>query len=157
MPGSSKDRSADRKKRWAEQFRKSFNRTEACKTTGVNRSTLWRWLKEDQEFSESIWNIEEEALDIAECKLMELVRAGNFQAIKFLLRSKARARGYGDRLEIAQTVKNETIDVKRLELLLSDSCIRNALEKLAVESLEDTSDEIQDAGRNQRFELEWDR
>jgi hypothetical protein len=114
-------------------------------------------MKEDKAFSETIWEIEESVIDVAESKLMELVRAGNLQAIKFLLRSKARERGYGDRLEIAQTVKNETIDVKRLELLLSDSCIRNALEKLAVESLEDTSDEIQDAGRNQRFELEWDR
>jgi hypothetical protein len=157
MPGASKGRSAFRKKSWAEHFSKSFNRAEACRATGVNRSTLWRWLKEDKAFSEAVWEIEESVLDVAESKLMELVRAGNLQAIKFLLRSKARERGYGDRLEIAQTVKNETIDVKRLELLLSDSCIRNALEKLAVESLEDTSDEIQDAGRNQRFELEWDR
>jgi len=157
MPGSSKDRSASRKKKWAEHYRKSFNRAEACKATGVNRSTLWRWMKEDQAFSETVWEIEESILDVAESKLLELVRAGNLQAIKFLLRSKARDRGYGDRLEIAQTVKNETIDVKRLELLLSDSSIRNALEKLAVDSLEDIKEELHHEGQIQPIELECSR
>jgi hypothetical protein len=135
MPGSSKDRSDSRKKWWAEHFRKNFNRADACNATGVNRSTLWRWIKEDKAFSEAVWEIEESVIDVAESKLMELVREGNLQAIKFLLRSKARERGYGDRLEIAQTVKNETIDVKRLEVLLADSETRNLLEKIAVESL----------------------
>ena len=121
MPGSSKDCSDNRKEKWAEHYRKSFNRTEACQATGVNRTTVWRWMKEDKAFSETVWEIEESLLDVAEGKLVELVRGGNLQAIKFLLRSKARERGYGDRLEIAQTVKKETIDVKRLELLLSDS------------------------------------
>ena len=114
-------------------------------------------MKEDKTFSEAVWEIEEGVLDVAESKLMELVRAGNLQAIKFLLRSKAHERGYGDRLEIAQTVKNETIDIKRLELLLSDSCIRNALEKMAVESLEDTSEGTQHDGRNRRIEHDCNR
>ena len=147
MPGSSKVSSENRKKKWAEHFRKSFNRAEACRATGVNRSTVWRWAKEDKAFAETVWEIEESVLDVAEAKLAEMVRAGNLQAVKFLLRSKARERGYGDRLEIAQTVKRETIDVKRLELLLSDSYVRNALEKLAVDSLEDIKEE----------KLEYDR
>lgn len=136
MPGSSKDCSENRKRKWAEAFKKTFNRAKACQATGVHRATVWRWMKEDKAFSETVWEIEESVLDIAESRLVELVQAGNLQAIKFLLRSKARERGYGDRLEISQTVKKETIDVKRLELLLSDSCVRNALERLAVDSLE---------------------
>ena len=152
MPGSSKECSENRKKKWAEHYRKSFNRAEACRATHVNRSTVWRWMKEDKTFSEAIWEIEESVLDVAESKLVELVQAGNLQAIKFLLRSKARERGYGDRLEISQTVKRETIDVKRLELLLSDSCVRNALEKLAVDSLEDIKEEkLEYDGRRQEI------
>ena len=137
MPGSSKDCTEYRKKKWAEQYKKSFNRAEACRATGVNRSTVWRWAKEDKAFSEAVWEIEESVLDVAESKLAEMVRAGNLQAVKFLLRSKARERGYGDRLEISQTVKKETIDIQRLELLLSDSCVRSALERLAIGSLQD--------------------
>ena len=152
VPGSSKDCSENRKKKWAESFKKSFNRAEACKSTGVNRSTVWRWMKEDKAFSEAVWEIEEGVLDAAESKLVELVREGNLQAIKFLLRTKARERGYGDRLEIAQTLKRETIDVKRLELLLSDSCVRDALEKLAVDSLEDIKKEkLEYDGRRQEI------
>ena len=151
MPGSSKVSSENRKKKWAEHFRKSFNRAEACRATGVNRSTVWRWMKEDKAFSEAVWEIEESVLDVAEAKLAEMVRAGNLQAVKFLLRSKGRERGYGDRLEIAQTVKKETIDVKRLELLLSDGCVRNALERLAVESLEDIKGELEHDGRRQEI------
>ncbi len=147
MPGSSRDCSENRKKKWAEQYRKSFNRAEACRATHVNRSTVWRWMKEDKAFAEAVWEIEEGVLDLAESRLVGLVREGNLQAIKFLLRSKARERGYGDRLEIAQTVKRETIDVKRLELFLSDSCVRSALEKLAVDSLVDIKEE----------QLEYDR
>ncbi len=154
MPGSSKDSSENRKKEWAEQYKKSFNRAEACQATGVHRTTVWRWMKEDKAFAEAVWEIEEGVLDVAESKLVELVRAGNLQAIKFLLRSKARERGYGDRLEIAQTVKRETIDVKRLELLLSDNCVRNALEKLAVESLEDIKGELEHDGRKQQIGLQ---
>ena len=152
MPGSSKDCSENRKKKWAEHFRKSFNRAEACRATGVNRSTVWRWAKEDKAFSEAVWEIEESVLDVAEAKLAEMVRAGNLQAVKFLLRSKGRERGYGDRLEISQTVKKETIDIQRLELLLSDICVRDALEKLAVDSLEGIEKEkLEYDGRRQEI------
>ena len=152
MPGSSKDCSENRKKKWAGQYRKSFNRAEACRATHVNRSTVWRWMKEDKAFAEAVWEIEEGVLDVAESKLVELVREGNLQAIKFLLATKGRERGYGDRLEISQTVKKETIDDKRLELLLSDSCVRNALEKLAVDSLHDIKEEkLEYDGRRQEI------
>ena len=109
-------------------------------------------MKDDKAFAETVWEIEESVLDVAESKLVELVRAGNLQAIKFLLRSKGRERGYGDRLEISQTVKKETIDIQKLELLLSDICVRDALEKLAVDSLEGIEKEkLEYDGRRQEI------
>jgi hypothetical protein len=143
MPACTPEQRDFRKKKWLEVYKNTFNRAEACTSVRLNRATLWRWLKADRNFNEAVMEIEESALDEAESKLIELVRGGNLQAIKFLLRTKGRTRGYGDHLEIAQTVKQETIDTKRLEILLSDSQTREALEVLAVESLKTNPKEVE--------------
>jgi hypothetical protein len=129
-----------RKRRWLEVFWASQDRTEANEAIGANRSTVWRWIKTDPAFAEAVREIEEEALDEAEGQLMQLVRGGELGAIKFLLKTKGRSRGYGDRLEIAQTTTHLRVDMKRLEVLLANPEARTALEVLATKSLEIKSD-----------------
>jgi hypothetical protein len=125
-----------RKKKWLDSYRRTFNKTSACKAIKVNRSTVWRWVQNDPEFSESLQDLEEQMLDEAEGALMKLVREADFRAIKFLLQTKGRSRGYGEKLQIEKTTKHETIDTKRLELILKKDTTRRALEILARNSLE---------------------
>ena len=125
-----------KKEKWLSVFKQSLNRTAACEAIGIARSTLWRWIKRDTEFAELVREVEESMLDTAESELMKLVRSGDFKAVKFLLQTKGRSRGYGEKLQIEQTTKSETIDVKRLELILMKDKTREALEVLASNSLE---------------------
>lgn len=125
-----------KKKKWLDSYRRTFNKTDACKAVKVNRSTVWRWVQDDPEFAELVREIEESMLDTAESELMKLVRSGDFKAVRFLLQTKGRRRGYGEKLQIEQTTKHETIDTKRLELILKKDTTREALEILARNSLE---------------------
>jgi hypothetical protein len=136
MPACLPDVRNARKKKWLYEYRVSQDRTEANEAIGANRSTVWRWIKSDPAFAEAVHQIEEEALDEAEGQLMQLVRGGELGAIKFLLKTKGRSRGYGDRLEIAQTTTQLKVDMKRLEVLLANPEARTALEVLATKSLQ---------------------
>lgn len=136
MPACLPETRDARKKRWLHEYRVSQDRTEANEAIGVNRSTIWRWIKNDPSFAEAVRQIEEEALDEAEGQLMQLVRGGELGAIKFFLKTKGRSRGYGDRLEIAQTTTHVKVDMQRLELLLANPEARTALEVLATKSVE---------------------
>ena len=66
----------------------------------------------------------------------ELDRKGNSQAVKTFLKAKAPDRGYTAKLEITQTSKIESIDTKRLELLLSDKTTSDALEVVTQKMIE---------------------
>jgi hypothetical protein len=125
-----------RKKKWLDSYRKTFNKAAACKAVKANRSTIWRWIQDDSEFAELVREVEESMLDTAESELMKLVRSGDFKAVKFLLVTKGRSRGYGEKLQIEKTTKHETIDTKRLELILMKDSTRKALEVIASDSLD---------------------
>lgn len=142
MPSIMPEKRSAKKAKFLALYAQTFNVAKASEGAGIHRSTAFRWRKSDLKFATSLHDVEESMLDEAESKLMELVRSGNLQAVKFLLRTKGRSRGYGDRLEIAQTVKQ--VDTKRLELLLSDNRTRQALEILALKSLESKPDEVTD-------------
>ena len=51
-------------------------------------------------------------LDVAESKLLAALSEGNLQAVMFFLRTKGRARGYGDKLEVSAKVKTATLDLR---------------------------------------------
>jgi len=88
--------------------------TTACKSANMPRSTYYLWLKEDEEFAESVAEIQEVALDFVESKLMEKINGIKVQvgenvydnppsdtAIIFYLKTKGKKRGYIERQEIA--------------------------------------------------------
>lgn len=82
-----------RKEKFLKNYKRSLNRSEACASIKIARSTLWRWLKSDSEFAERVMEIEESLIDEIEGKLLQMARKGNLQAIKTFLKAKAPDRG----------------------------------------------------------------
>ena len=67
---------------------------------GINRTTFYKYLKEDQEFAKQVKDIENIALDFAESQLHKQISEGNTTATIFLLKTKGKSRGYVERSEI---------------------------------------------------------
>jgi|TARA_R110000796_G_scaffold168058_3_gene284948 hypothetical protein len=74
--------------------------TVACKKANIPRSTYYKWLKEDQDFSAKVKEIENVALDFAESQLHTQIGEGNTSATIFYLKTKGKKRGYIERQEI---------------------------------------------------------
>lgn len=69
-------------------------RSEAAKLLGCARETLSRYLTRHPELAQDLEAIEEASLDLAESKLLELIRKGDGSAIRFYLRCKGKGRGW---------------------------------------------------------------
>jgi len=78
----------------------------AARALGVSRPTLDRYLACYASAREAYDEANETNIDIAEGKLLEQVRGGDSDQIRFYLRTKGRARGYGD--HVALTGKDGT-------------------------------------------------
>jgi hypothetical protein len=92
--------------------------TDACKKTGVARSTFYQWLNEDAGFKAAVEEAQEQAIDFVEGKLFQKingVKIGKLDdegelnvyeqppsdtAIIFYLKTKAKKRGYIERQEL---------------------------------------------------------
>ena len=51
--------------------------SQAAKQVGIDRTTPYRWMKEDEEFKDRVEEIQNVVGDFAETKLYELVNDGN--------------------------------------------------------------------------------
>ncbi len=73
-----------------------------AKKCGVARSTITMFLKKDknQNILQEIEEEREKTLDIGEAKLVKLINEGEFPAIKFLLSTKGKSRGYVEKQEL---------------------------------------------------------
>ena len=83
--------------------------TVACKQTNTPRSTYYKWLKEDEEFSKAVKEIENIALDFAESQLHNQMKDGCTAATIFYLKTKGKKRGYVEKQEVEQT--NRVINI----------------------------------------------
>lgn len=66
----------------------------------VSRTTIYLRLKASEELAELLGEEREATLDLAESKLIELIKAGDGPAIRFYLRTMGRHRGYTTRVEV---------------------------------------------------------
>lgn len=92
-----------RKKAFIETFKKTFgNVSQTCKVLDMDRSTYYKWLKEDEDFKIEVESVEpkELFLDFTESKLVEKINTGDTTAIIFTLKTKGKSRGYIERKEI---------------------------------------------------------
>jgi hypothetical protein len=74
--------------------------TTACKNVGLDRTSHYRYLKDDAEYAEAVREIENVALDFAESKLHKQIDKGDTTACIFYLKTKGKGRGYVERSEI---------------------------------------------------------
>ena len=80
----------------------------ACEKSGISRNSVYRWKKEDEDFSEIMDEAlaEGEALinDMSESQLLTLIKEKNWQAISFWLRH--RNPKFRDKLEVTSKVED---------------------------------------------------
>ena len=106
------------KEKMVEALAKTYGRvTDAARLIDIDRTTHYRWLKEDEEYKEAVESVNEIALDFVESKLFELIdgaqkevmtEAGpimtkdtpNPTACIFYLKTKGKKRGYIERQEV---------------------------------------------------------
>ena len=79
------------------------NVTAACRLVKCDRTHFYSILRDDPDFAEKIRQevilANEEKIDIAEQKMMELVNEKDREMIRFLLRTIGKGRGYGESVE----------------------------------------------------------
>ena len=86
-----------------EVYKKTFgNVSKSCDAVKISRSTYYEWIKSDGNFKSEIEEIEpsEVLADFAESKLIDRINEGDTTAIIFLLKTKAKHRGYIERQEL---------------------------------------------------------
>mgnify|MGYP003137834969 FL=1 len=73
----------------------------ACKKAGnISRSTYYRYMREDKEFAQAVEDIKEAQIDYVESELIKNISRGKETSIIFYLKSKAKERGYAEKLDI---------------------------------------------------------
>jgi len=72
----------------------------AAQSVGISRTTLWRRMQANPELQAVAEEQTETVLDIAEGHLIRAVVEGDMEHVRYMLRTKGRKRGYGDREEI---------------------------------------------------------
>ena len=73
----------------------------ACKKAGnISRSTYYRYMKEDPEFAKEVEDIKQAQIDYVEGQLIKNISDGKETSIIFYLKSKARDRGYAEKVDI---------------------------------------------------------
>lgn len=69
----------------------------ACESTGINRSTYYRWRESDKEFADAVDEVMDAQVDFVESKLMELINAHDTTATIFYLKTKGKKRGWTEK------------------------------------------------------------
>lgn len=94
----------------------------ACEEVGISRVTHYNYLKNDPEYKEAVESIGEEAVDVAESKLHELIMGVKVEgkdgvydrppcksAIIFYLKTKGKNRGYIERSETDMRLSDDSV------------------------------------------------
>lgn len=90
--------------------------TLACKQVGIDRTTFYRYVKEDEEFAAAVRDVDEVVLDFAESQLHKQIRENNTAATIFYLKTKGKKRGYIETQELKQDITTRTSDLTEEEL-----------------------------------------
>lgn len=89
--------SEERRKAFTQFFyRYDGNISAACMAVGVTRATFNRWLQKYPEMSDTIEEVNEALLDLAEQQLLKNIEAGKENSLFFFLCNKGKHRGWAD-------------------------------------------------------------
>ena len=86
--------------------------TTACKQVGIDRTTFYRYCKEDKEFKKQVDDLSNVAKDFVESQLFKQIQDGIPTSTIFYLKTKAKDRGYIERREydLSGSVKSKLIE-----------------------------------------------
>jgi len=73
--------------------------TSAAKAVGIDRTTHYLWLKDDEEYKAAVESIQDITLDFAESQLHKQIKDGEVTSTIFYLKTKGKKRGYVERVE----------------------------------------------------------
>jgi len=73
--------------------------TAAAKSVGIDRTTHYLWLKDDEEYKAAVDSIQDITLDFAESQLHKQIKDGEITSTIFYLKTKGKKRGYVERVE----------------------------------------------------------
>jgi hypothetical protein len=74
--------------------------TTAARQVGIDRTTHYVWMKEDEVYKTAVDALSEMAIDFAETHLHQRIADGDTAATIFYLKTKGKRRGYVERTEI---------------------------------------------------------
>lgn len=72
----------------------------AAEKTRITPQAHYKWMKADAKYAAKVNAIQEVQKDFVETKFMQLIRECDTAAIIFYMKTKAKDRGYGERMEI---------------------------------------------------------
>ncbi len=108
-----------KKEKFLEALEQSFGiMSQAAKKIGVDRTTPYKWIKEDDEYADRVSEIINVPLDFVESKLFEAISKDNITAIIFYLKTKGKHRGYVERHELTG-INNKDLKIE-VEVIRTD-------------------------------------
>ena len=116
------------KKAMVEALEKSLGIvTTACKSVGINRSTHYDWMQDDEDYKKSVLGIDDMTIDFAESHLHKKIKDGDTTATIFYLKTKGKKRGYIERSEqfIESDNVNKNINITKEQLKIIDEHLNN--------------------------------
>lgn len=100
QPRTEQNRTVIGKKEMLESLKASGgNVSEACDSLGISRTTHYTWLKEDEDYRQSVEDISEGTIDFVEGQLQKRIKDGDTTAMIFFLKTRGKKRGYVERIE----------------------------------------------------------
>jgi len=106
-------------KRFLEELKKVPIVQVACEKSGISRNTIYRWKREDEEFSkqmdEAIKDGEDFVNDMSESQLLQLIKEKSFSAVRFWLNS--RHPKFKKKLEIEHNIKEDKLTPEQEEIV----------------------------------------
>lgn len=99
---------AEKKKQFIEALEFNLGHfTNACRSINVNKSSVYDWLKEDDEFKKAVKDVDVQLCEMVESELYKKIKNGDTQAIIFFLKTKGKKRGWAE---------NKNINVKHIKV-----------------------------------------
>ena len=119
------------KKRFLDKLKEALGIVSAaCQATGISRQTYYNWCKTDAEFREASDDTIEERIDVAEAALVKSIKQGVPASIIFFLKTKAKKRGYIERMEYSGPDGNPMRAAISIDMLKEELPV-DALEEIA--------------------------
>jgi len=87
------------KEAYIQSLKNGTTRAEACKAAKVDVSSIWQWIKDDQEFAKAVEIALESRIEVAVDSLFENVKKGNIIAQIFWTKNRGRGK-WKDKQEV---------------------------------------------------------